>query len=68
MTTEETYRKLLGETYRRLLGDLQRDRTEIEHEMKRLMDAYGEKMVEYRKVSHGIIGIENELKQIKGAD
>jgi predicted nucleic acid-binding Zn-ribbon protein len=60
MTTEETYRKLLA--------DLQRDRTEIEHEMKRLMDAYGEKMVEYRKVSHGIIGIEAELEQIKGAD
>jgi hypothetical protein len=60
MTTEETYRKLLA--------DLQRDRTEIEHEMKRLMDAYGEKMVEYRKVSAGIYGIENEIKQIKGAD
>jgi hypothetical protein len=59
MTTEETYRKLLA--------DLQRDRTEIEHEMKRLMDAYGEKMVEYRKVSHGIIGIENELERIKGS-
>jgi hypothetical protein len=60
MTTEETYRKLLA--------DLQRDRTEIEHEMKRLMDAYGEKMVEYRKMSYGIIGIEAELEQIKGAD
>jgi hypothetical protein len=59
MTTEETYRKLLA--------DLQRDRTEIEHEMKRLIDAYGEKMVEYQKVSHGIIGIENELERIKGS-
>jgi hypothetical protein len=68
MTTEETYRKLLGETYRRLLGDLQRDRTEIEREMKRLMEAYGEKIVEYRKVSAGIYGIEAELEQIKGAD
>jgi len=60
MTTEETYRKLLA--------DLQRDRIEIEHEMKRIAEAYGEKMKEYRKVSHGIIGIENELDKIKGAD
>jgi hypothetical protein len=60
VTTEETYRKLLA--------DLQRDRTEIEHEMKRLIDAYGEKMIEYRKVSAGIYGIEAELEQIKGAD
>jgi hypothetical protein len=59
MTTEETYRKLLA--------DLQRDRTEIENEMKRLMDAYGEKMVEWRKVSAGIYGIENELERIKGS-
>jgi hypothetical protein len=59
MNTEETYRKLLA--------DLQRDRTEIEHEMKRLMDAYGEKMVEYRKVSAGIYGIEAEIEHIKGS-
>jgi len=67
MTTEETYRKLLA--------DLQRDRIEIEHEMVRLAEAYGEKMIEYRKVSAGIYGIEaeldaisNEIRQIKGAD
>ncbi|CAM3634877.1 hypothetical protein [Mesobacillus zeae] len=63
MTTEETYRKLLA--------DLQRDLTEIEHEMERLKGAYREKMDEYYKVSAGIYGIEaelDELKRIKGAD
>jgi hypothetical protein len=60
MTTEETYRKLLA--------DLQRDRSEIEHDLKRIADAYGDKMIEYRKVSAGIYGIEDEIKQIKGAD
>jgi hypothetical protein len=35
--------------------------------MKRLMDAYGEKMVEYRKVSAGIYGIEAEIEHIKGS-
>jgi uncharacterized protein len=54
MTAEDALNKLHA--------DLIRQRREIEHDLKRISEAYGEKMVEYRKVSHGIIGIENELK------
>jgi hypothetical protein len=54
MTAEDTLNKLHA--------DLVRQRREIEYDLRRLADAYCEKMVEYRKVSHGIIGIENELK------
>ena len=60
MTTEETLAKLHAE--------LLRQRREIDYDLRRLADAYRAKMVEYRKVSHGIIGIENEIKTIKGAD
>jgi hypothetical protein len=60
MTVEQSLEKLHA--------DMIRQRREIEYELKRLADAYGEKMTEWRKVSHGIIGIENELKTIKGAD
>jgi hypothetical protein len=59
MTAEDTLNKLHA--------DLVRQRREIEHDLRRLAEAYGEKMVEYRKVSHGIIGIEDEIQQIKGS-
>jgi hypothetical protein len=52
------------ETYAKLLADLRRDRADIEQDLRRLAEAYGEKMTEYRKVSHGIIGIEAELDAI----
>ena len=58
MSTEETYRKLLE--------DLRNDRAEIERDLLRLAEAYNEKMVEYRKVSHGINGIEDEIRKLKG--
>ena len=57
MTTEETLAKLHE--------DLLRQRREIDYDLRRLADAYRAKMVEYRKVSHGIIGIENELRNLK---
>jgi hypothetical protein len=60
MTAEDALNKLHA--------DLLRQRREIEYELRRLADAYGEKMVEYRKVSHGIIGIEDEIQQIKGSE
>jgi hypothetical protein len=59
MTAEESLNKFHA--------DLIRQRREIEYDLRRMADAYGEKMTEYRKVSHGIIGIENELEQIKGS-
>jgi uncharacterized protein len=58
MTAEDTLNKLHT--------DLLRQRREIEYDLKRISEAYGEKMVEYRKVSHGIIGIEDELKKGSG--
>jgi hypothetical protein len=60
MTAEEQLEQLHADMVRML--------PEIEYDLRRLRDAYGAKMMEYRKVQHGIIGIENELKQIKGAD
>ena len=60
MTTEETLAKLHE--------DLLRQRREIEYDLRRLADAYNAKMIEHRKISHGIIGIESEIKTIKGAD
>jgi hypothetical protein len=57
MTAEDALNKLHA--------DLVRQRREIEHDLKRISEAYGEKMVEYRKVSLGIIGIENELTELR---
>ena len=57
MTTEETLAKLHE--------DLLRQRREIDYDLRRLAAAYADKMVEYRKMSHGIIGIENELRNLK---
>jgi hypothetical protein len=57
MTTEETLAKLHN--------DLLRQRREIDYDLRRLANAYKAKKVEYRQVSHGIIGIENELRNLK---
>ena len=57
MTTEETLAKLHE--------DLLRQRREIDYDLRRLDAAYKAKFEEYRKVSHGIIGIENELRNLK---
>ena len=59
MTAEEQLEQLHADMVRML--------PEIEYELRRLRDAYGAKMLEYRKVKHGISGIENELEQIKGS-
>jgi hypothetical protein len=48
-----------------LHADMMRMLPEIEYDLRRLRDAYGAKMMEYRKVSHGIIGIENELAKLR---
>lgn len=57
MTTEETLAKLHA--------DLLRQRREINYDLRRLADAYRAKMVKYRIVSHGIYGIEDEIKKLK---
>ena len=57
MTAEDTLAKLHAE--------LIRQRREIDYDLRRLADAYRAKMTEYRKVSHGIIGIEEELRNLK---
>lgn len=57
MTAEESLAKLHAE--------LIRQRREVDYDLNRLADAYQAKMVEYRKVSHGIIGIENELTKLR---
>jgi hypothetical protein len=55
MTAEEQLEQLHADMVRML--------PEIEYDLRRLRDAYGAKMLEYRKVKHGIIGIENELER-----
>jgi hypothetical protein len=60
MTTEETYAKL-REDIRRQLDENQRD-------LRRTADRYDELIVERRKLLAGLYGIENEIKQIEGAD
>jgi hypothetical protein len=55
MTTEKQLEQLHADMVRML--------PEIEYDLRRLRDAYGAKMMEYRKVKHGIIGIENELQK-----
>ena len=57
MTTEETLEKLLE--------DLRQERRDIDSELRRMADAYKAKFVEYRKVSQGISGIEDELRNLK---
>ena len=56
------------ETLEKLHADLIRQRREVDYDLKRLADAYHAKMVEYREVSNGIYGIENEIKRLNGAD
>jgi hypothetical protein len=60
MTTEDVYAKL-KEDIRRQLDENQRD-------LRRTADRYDELIVERRKLMAGLYGIENEIKQIKGAD
>ncbi|PFP30222.1 hypothetical protein COJ96_05775 [Bacillus sp. AFS073361] len=59
MTTEEQLEKLHV--------DMERQLREIEFELKHLADKYGDKMIEWRKIKGGIIGIEAELERIKGS-
>jgi predicted nucleic acid-binding Zn-ribbon protein len=49
----------------KLHADLIRQRREVEADLKRLADAYHAKLIEYHKLSHGIIGIENEIEKLK---
>ncbi|WHY01835.1 hypothetical protein [Neobacillus sp. DY30] len=60
MKTENVYAKL-KEGIRRQLDENQRD-------LRRTADKYDELIVERRKLLAGLYGIENELKQIKGAE
>jgi hypothetical protein len=60
VTTEDVYAKL-KEDIRRQLNENQRD-------LRRTADRYDELIVERRKLLAGLYGIENELKQIKGAE
>ena len=57
MTAEEQLEQLHADMVRML--------PEIEYDLRRLRDAYGAKMLEYRKVKHGIIGIENEIEKLR---
>jgi uncharacterized protein len=56
------------ETLEKLHADLIRQRREVDYDLQRLADAYNAKMAEYRKVSHGIIGIENEIKRLSDSE
>jgi uncharacterized protein len=47
---------------------LVRQRKEVDADLKRIADAYGAKMEEYRKVSHGIIGIEEEINRLRAEE
>jgi hypothetical protein len=60
MTTEDVYAKL-KEDIRRQLDENQRD-------LRRTADRYDELIVERRTLLAGLYGIEDEIKQIKGAD
>lgn len=60
MKTEDMYAKL-KEGIRRQLDENQRD-------LRRTADRYDELIVERRKLWAGYYGIEDEIKQIKGAD
>jgi hypothetical protein len=60
VSTEDVYAKL-KEDIRRQLDENQRD-------LRRTADRYDELIVERRKLLAGLYGIENEIKQIKGAD
>jgi predicted nucleic acid-binding Zn-ribbon protein len=57
MTAEEQLEQLHADMVRML--------PEIEYDLRRLRDAYGAKMLEYRKVKHGIFGIENEIEKLR---
>ncbi|MGM0904227.1 MAG: hypothetical protein ACQEXB_24375 [Bacillota bacterium] len=48
-----------------LRESLERQRKEVDADLKRIADAYGAKMEEYRKVSHGIVGIDEEIKRLR---
>jgi hypothetical protein len=60
VSTEDVYAKL-KEGIRQELEENQRD-------LRKAADRYDELIVERRKLMAGLFGIENELKQIKGAD
>jgi hypothetical protein len=56
------------ETYAKLLADIQRELDDNQRDLRRVADRYDELIVERRKLLAGLYGIENEIKQIKGAD
>jgi hypothetical protein len=53
------------EQLEKLHADLLRQRRDVDYDLKRLADAYKAKMVEYRQISNGIYGIENEIRELK---
>ncbi|WP_164745627.1 hypothetical protein [Neobacillus mesonae] len=57
MTTEETYRKLLG--------DIKRELDENDRDLKRAAQKYDELTVERRKLMKGYHGIISEMERIK---
>lgn len=53
------------ETLEKLHADLIRQRRDVDYDLQRLADAYKAKMIEYREVSQGIYGIENEIRELR---
>jgi hypothetical protein len=56
------------ETYEKLLEGLRKELEENQRDLRKTADRYDELIVERRKLLAGLYGIEDELKQIKGAD
>lgn len=56
------------ETYEKLLADLRHELEENQRDLRKTADHYDELIVERRRLKAGVFGIEDELKQIKGAD
>jgi hypothetical protein len=50
------------------MADIRRQLDENQRDLRRTADRYDELIVERRKLLAGLYGIENEIKQIKGAD
>jgi hypothetical protein len=56
------------DVYAKLKEDIRREIEANQRDLRKTADRYDELIVERRKLMAGLFGIENELKQIKGAD
>jgi hypothetical protein len=56
------------ETYEKLRADIRHELEENQRDLRKTADRYDGLIVERRKLLAGLYGIEDELKQIKGAD